>query len=493
MRLNLMPVDVAEVFRAGDKAHLGHMRLRGVEEVKEDGQGNPHRNAGFNAKGQGGRDGGGDGGEVAARIGPGAAQGAEINQAKDGDDDRGGQRGLRQKVKQRRQRDGSHGKANGGKGPGGRGFGPGVGIDDRPRKAPGDRQTTGEGRADIGRSQAQQLLIRVDPLAFARGEGLGDRHAFDKADDRDQGRGDQQRRDQRQVRHSEGRQALRHLTHDAHALFGQTQAPDQRGGGGDGKDRTGLGQDVGGALAKAKRQKGRLHPLAHPEQKGDRPRPKGQRDRVGIAQMRPEGVQNLGQGVAPGLHAQQMPQLPRRDQDARGGDEPGNHRMAEEIRQKPQLQRAHRKQHRARQKRQRQCGHGIARRPRLGHLTHGGGGHQRHHGHRPHGQHAAGAEDRIKHDRQDRGVDPRFGRQARQQGIGQRLRHQHDRHDQRGHQVGGQGGTGIAPPPVKDRQAAGHGLEHGTSVKGRVGTTRRLRIIRLWRQPFRAWPATRGP
>ena len=62
-------------------------------------------------------------------------------------------------------------------------------------------------------------------------------------------------------------------------------------------------------------------------------------------------------------------------------------------------------------------------------LGHGGGGHQAGHRNRPDRERPRGAEDRIEHQRRHRGIQPDLHRQPRQQGIGQRLRNQHDRDD----------------------------------------------------------------
>ena len=63
--------------------------------------------------------------------------------------------------------------------------------------------------------------------------------------------------------------------------------------------------------------------------------------------------------------------------------------------------------------------------------------HQRDHRNRPHCQRPAGAEQRIEHQRQDRGIEADNWRQSREQGIGKTLRDQHDGDDHRRHQVAG--------------------------------------------------------
>ena len=60
-----------------------------------------------------------------------------------------------------------------------------------------------------------------------------------------------------------------------------------------------------------------------------------------------------------------------------------------------------------------------------------------------------------------RGVEPDFRRQARQHGVGQALRDQHDRHDHRRQQVGGQRATVVGAQPLERREHArrAHGVK----------------------------------
>jgi hypothetical protein len=68
------------------------------------------------------------------------------------------------------------------------------------------------------------------------------------------------------------------------------------------------------------------------------------------------------------LDAEDVLELADGDQDARRGDEARDHRVAEEIGEKAQLQQAHRQKDAARQDRQRERGHGVAGGALLGHL-----------------------------------------------------------------------------------------------------------------------------
>jgi hypothetical protein len=133
-----------------------------------------------------------------------------------------------------------------------------------------------------------------------------------------------------------GGRPLRHLAHDGHALRSRpspqtskvvtTTAPPAR-----------PWRDVGQPWVHAGDEQERLQPLAHPEQ--ERRGARGPMASV-IGLTRPGArtatVEDLGQVVARRLDAQDMLELAEGDQDARGGDEAGDHRVAEEIGEKAQ-------------------------------------------------------------------------------------------------------------------------------------------------------------
>ncbi len=87
--------------------------------------------------------------------------------------------------------------------------------------------------------------------------------------------------------------------------------------------------------------------------------------------------------------------------------------------------------------------------PASAELADRGGGHQRDHRHRPDRERAAGAEDRVGDERQDRGVEADLRRQPGQQRVGERLRDQHDRDDHRGDEVAGQRGAANSSGPSR--------------------------------------------
>ena len=353
----------------------------------------------------------------------------------------------RQKKRRQRQPGGSESAC-------GRGLGARVEVHHRAREAPGDRKAAGKGRAKVGAAEADQLLIRVDPLAFLCGQGLRHADALDKADDRDQQRRDEELRQQVGGEGGQGerRQALRHFPHDRNTPRTQIEAPDRQRRGQDRQHRPGFGPDIRHLRPQPHAPQQRFQSAAHPEQEGRGGQAQAEGDDIDLPQMRPEARQDLRQGMPLGLDPQNMPQLAGGDQDAGGGDEARDHRVRQEIRQKPQPKQPKRQQHRTRQKGQRQRRRDIARRAALRDLAHRRRRHQRDHGHRPHRQRAAGAKDGVEHDGRDGGIDPGLGRHPRQKRIGQRLRDQHDRHDHRRDHIPGELAAVIAPPPVEDRQ-----------------------------------------
>src|SRR3546814_9644942 len=68
----------------------------------------------------------------------------------------------------------------------------GIEVDDRTGKATSDGIAAGKGGGDIGGTQPDQFLVRVDPLPLLRGECLGYGDAFDKTYHRQQKRRDRQ-------------------------------------------------------------------------------------------------------------------------------------------------------------------------------------------------------------------------------------------------------------------------------------------------------------
>ena len=137
--------------------------------------------------------------------------------------------------------------------------------------------------------------------------------------------------------------------------------------------------------------------------------------------------------------------------------------MAEKIGEDPQSQKTHGQQDTAREQRENGGGgYDLTRVVQL-QLGNGTGRHQRYDRHWPDRQRPTGPENRVGHQRQDRCIEPHFGRDARQKRVGQRLWDQHhgdnDSRDAIAHQVG----TTVLPTPIKDR----HETPNASSLFGR--------------------------
>ena len=458
--------DVPEMLGARHQTDLGHMGARCAEQVHRDRDDHTGADASLDPEAKGQKDRRQNSGEIGAVVRPCVFQDRQIDQTQNRHDDRRSQRRRRQEVDQRGQRKGRDGQTDGGEGTGSGRFRACVIVHDRTRKATCHRITAGKGRTDVGRTQTDQFLIRIDALAFLGGQGLRDRDRFNKADDGDQ-RGRQQQLLQqirRQRRHGQRRQALRDGPHNFHAAFVQTEQRHGQGGDSHSGHGASLGQNTGHTVGQAKLDQRVFHAQTHPEQEGNRNDADHKGDHVGVAHMRPQRMHDFRQGMTRRGHTEDVFQLADRDQDTGCGDKARDHGMAEEVRHKAQTEDPHRQQHQTRQERKAQRGGGIADGALFGDLTDGSSSHQRHNRHRPHGQRARCAEDRIEQDRHDRGVKTRLGRQSCQHRIGQRLRDQHDRHDDRGDHIIRERSFVIAAAPVEDRKVSAE-VRHGQSIQ----------------------------
>ncbi len=302
--------------------------------------------------------------------------------------------------------------------------------------------------------EGDQFLVGIDALAALGGEGLGDGDGLDITDDGDQQGGCRDREPEAGIEGRQGRagQALGDLADDAHAALGEAEDPGDGDGDDDGGDGADLGEDVGAAVLQAGAFQGGLEVAPDPEQEAEGREADGGGPGVDLAEIDREFAEQVDEIVALGGDAEDVLELARGDQDARGGDEARDHRMAEEVGEEAEAQEAHGEQHQAREHGERYGGAEIFRGALLGQVADGGGGHEADHGDRADGEGARGAEDRVEHERGDRGVEADLGGQAGEQGIGQRLRDQHDRDDGRGDQIVRQGRAIVLGAPAQDRK-----------------------------------------
>ncbi len=458
---HLVAQHVAEVLGAGDPTDLGDVRAGAAVQEHED----RHRDAGADADldtdAQGQQHRRGDGREVGARVAPRLLQDREVDERQHRDHDRRRERRLRQVADQRSERDRGERKADGGVRPGRGRLGPGIEVHDRAREAARDREAARERGAEIGGAQPDELLIGVHALALLRRERVRHRDRLDEADDRDQQRGHEQRLHQLRCerRHRQRRQASRHVADDPHAALVEVQRPRQRGGRDDGEHRPRLGQHVGESRLQAAPQQQRLQTLPDPEQERGGGDADAERDRLDGAELPDERSDDADEVVAARLDAEQVLQLARRDQDAGRGDEPRDDGVGQEARDEAEPGDAHREQDRAGEPGEGEGGGRVVGGALLHHAAEGRGRHQRHDRDGTDGERAAGAEDRVQHDRRDRRVEARLGRQTRQQRVRERLRDQHDRDDHGRQQVARQRAAIVRSAPVEHGQVAGEPCE----------------------------------
>ncbi len=184
--------------------------------------------------------------------------------------------------------------------PGRGGLGAGLEVHHRPRQAAGDREAAREGRADVRSAERDQLLVGVDALPALGREGEGDRDRLHVADDRDQERGHEELRPERQVerRQGEAGQALGHLADDLDALLVQPDAPDGEGGHDEGHGGADLRDRARGLLAEAGPEQQGLEAAARPEEERQRPEADGGRGGVDVDEVGHQGLDDLDEGLA---------------------------------------------------------------------------------------------------------------------------------------------------------------------------------------------------
>ena len=340
---HLVPQHVAKVLGAGHQPYFSHVGSAGAVQEQAQRHGHAHHQPHLDPLRQRHQQSGQHGHEIGPGVGPGPLEDAQIHQRQNRHDDGGRQRGLGQVVQRGRQKERRQGNANRGVNAGCRGLGARVEIHHRACKTTGHRETACESRRQVAGAQCHQLLVRLNPLTPFGGQGLAHRHRFHKAHHTDQQGRHRQRLPKCQVPQRQGqrRQALGHGTHDLHALALPVQRPGQHGCDNNRCYRAGFGQRIGQPGSQPQLDQQRLQALAHPKQKRRCQHPHRQREPVGIRRLHNQGVDQLDEVVALGLHAHQGLELAGRDQQARGRNETGDHRMAQKIGQKAQPQQPH--------------------------------------------------------------------------------------------------------------------------------------------------------
>ncbi len=206
--------------------------------------------------------------------------------------------------------------------------------------------------------------------------------------------------------------------------------------------------------ASPRRTQERLQAAPRPEEEDERPEADRSGVGIGLAELAPELDDQLDERLALQVDPEHRPELTRGDLETRGGDEARDDRVAEEVREEAQPQQPHREQQEPGDQRERDGRAQVLRRPLGRQRGHGRCGHEADHRHGTDRKRARRAEDRVDHERRHRGEEPDLHRQPRQQGIGQRLRDQHDRDDHRHDQVVRERPAGVLGPPLQDREIA---------------------------------------
>ena len=166
-----------------------------------------------------------------------------------------------------------------------------------------------------------------------------------------------------------------------------------------------------------------------------------------------------------------MPKLAGGDQQTGCRNETRDHRMRQEIGQKTEPKDPHKHQHATGEESEHGGGGQIIHRSFGRNFADCGGRHEGDDGDRPHCKRPAGPENRISDQWQDRGIESDLRRQAGKHGISQRLRDQHDGHNNRRQKVAGQRGDIVYLAPSqsrKDFREFGHRLNAGERME-RVG------------------------
>ena len=145
---------VAEMLRACNQAHLGHVGAAGAVQIERQRQGHTDHQAGLHAHRECGHQRGQHRKEVGFRVAPSLAQDAEVHQRQNSHHDGGGQRSLRQVIQRRREEKGSQRDAGGREYAGCRRLRASVEVDHRAGKTAGDREAASERRAQVTRAQS---------------------------------------------------------------------------------------------------------------------------------------------------------------------------------------------------------------------------------------------------------------------------------------------------------------------------------------------------
>ncbi len=453
--LDLVPAHVAEMLAAADAPQHGNVGTGiacGEAHQRRDDAG---RNTFLDAERQHADDGDCEDGAVDPVVAPERTDGRDVHEPGDRDDDdrserqlrharEHGCRGERDEADQQRREDRRELRA-----------GARLEVDHRAREPARHRHAAAQRRADVGRAQGDQFLIRIDALAPPRGECFGDGKALDVAHQGDQcGRQDKLRQQRQRQGGQPGQgQAGRQRADLGYRVRQPGYRGDREGGDDDHRERAAARAQPRVDLGQPERSQQALERAVHEQQQDH-----GARAQQGGGRMRAE-LRRRMRGRAVPAEPEQARQLVDENERCRGERETGQHRVAQHVLDHAEAQEPHREEQAAAEEREQEGG-GHRIRPR-GEIVERLGHHQRGDGHRAHGERPARAEERVRDGRQHARVQPHFRRQTGEQRERHALRHQHDRGDDAGHQIALGIAAGVLPKPAGDGEPAGGARSDG--------------------------------
>ena len=145
---------------------------------------------------------------------------------------------------------------------------------------------------------------------------------------------------------------MRDAANDLDAGVVKVQQPDCERRRDDRRNRPGLGRDIRHPRTHTNAAQCRLEPLAHPEQERGGADPDDECGQVELRQIQHKRPDQFQQIVPFCRNPEDVAQLACGDNQTRGGDEPRNHRMRQEVGQKAKSQEPQPQQHRPGQPRQ---------------------------------------------------------------------------------------------------------------------------------------------
>ncbi len=402
-----------------------------------------HEDADLDAQEQGGEERDAQADEIGSFDRGDVAHLAHVEETDHGHDDDGaqGRRGQRLEERGEERHRGQHDGGRDDRGE--RRAGAGGVVDRRARESTGDRIAPEEPRRDVGHAQPDQLLIGLDVVAVAAGVDLGHRDRLHETHQRDDQRRHGQVPDEgtAEVGQAEGRKRSGDVTHDGHTLGLEIEELHR----GDGPDH----DDEGGRNT-------RDEPLED-EQRDHGGETEDQGGAVGVAQRGHDLVHRVDEVVLTrDRDPQEVFDLAEPDDDRRGGGEPDQHGVREEVDQKPEPAGGQHQVHRAHHQREEGGGAEVTGGPLLEQGRQGGGGQQRHDGDRADRQLPRRTEECVDQDRNGGGVEPHFRGQAGQEGVGHTLGHQHRPHREPGREVAAQVASIVRRRPGQDREQLLH-------------------------------------